>query len=78
VDLASTGGTAGDATTAASFVYTAAMLGGFQLGTSLSPERPRKVGMMTAATMGTGYVDGDGTFVLAEAWETPATSEECT
>ena len=43
----------------------------------LSPERPRGLGTYSAATAGSGYFGADGSFVLADAYETPGT-EECT
>lgn len=71
VNLTQTGGSNGTQSTAPTYTYTATDLNSNQLGTGLSPERPRPNGAVTAATKGTGYYNTSGTFVLAEAWETP-------
>jgi hypothetical protein len=77
VTLAQTGGLNGNKTTPASWVYTAVDLDGVTVGTNLSPERARENGTRSAATMGTGYFNTAGTFVLAEAWE-PHGTGSCT
>lgn len=72
VTLSQTGGSAGSDTTQCTFTYTATSLDGVQLGTSLSPDKPRaSLGAYVAATKGVGYFASDGTFTLAEAYEAP-------
>lgn len=69
VALTQTGGSNGTTGSAATWTYTATSLSGNTLGTGLSPEKPRPFGTMTAATRGTGYLDGTGAFTLSEAYE---------
>lgn len=73
VNLEQTGGANGDQTTAPTWTYTVTNLLGRELGTVVSPQRPRTAGLFTAATKGYGYYDEDHAFQLAEAWETPDT-----
>lgn len=70
VNLASTGGSAGNATTQCSYVYTVTDLAGTSLGTGQSPEmgRPAK-GALVAATKGIGYYSQAGAFTLLSAFE---------
>ena len=74
VKLTMDSGYDGDASTAASYTYTATSISGTTLGSSLSPVRPRPYGTMTAATDGIGYWTTDGTFVLQDAYEYPGSS----
>lgn len=78
VNLTQTGGSNGTQTTAATWTYTAKVRNadassGATLGTGLAPLKPREHGSRTAATIGEGYYDGAGTFILKEAWEPPGT-----
>lgn len=71
VGLDQDGGADGDGSSAATWTYTATTLDDVELGTSLSPQRPRdSYGQREPASMGTGYYDPNGDFKLAEAWET--------
>jgi hypothetical protein len=73
VNLTQTGGSTGTQTTTASWVYTAALLSGANVGTSLSPEDPRPNGTRAAATAGIGYFNASNVFVLSRAFEKPGT-----
>lgn len=72
VTVSQTGGSAGDATTACSFTYTATDLDANELGTGMSPTWARPAaGAMVAATHGLGYYDSTGAFVLYQVDEQP-------
>lgn len=71
VNLSMDGGAAGDGSGPATWTYTVTSLDGVELGTAMSPQRPRdSFGEREEAGKGTGYYDASGTFKLAEAWET--------
>lgn len=73
--LTPTSGGHGDRTHAPTFKYTANDIKGAELGTELTPERPRTYGWFQVATRGTGYYQANGTtFVLSDAYETAGTS----
>jgi hypothetical protein len=70
VNLTKTSGSTGTQSSAASWVYTAKTLDNVTtLGTGLSPEKSRPNGNRTQATIGTGYYNNSGVFVLYEADE---------
>ena len=74
VTVEKTGGSAGDATTQCSFVYTAKDLAGEEIGTNLTPAKPRpSAGRLIAQAgstgSGTGFYTVAGDFVLWDAGE---------
>jgi hypothetical protein len=74
VNLTQTGGSNGNASTSATWTYTAKTLdNSTTLGTVLSPQKSRPHGTMTAATLGSGYYNSSNAFTLYEALETPGT-----
>ena len=73
VNLSQTGGSNGNASTAATWTYNVTDVFGGSLGTAMSPEFPRPKGTMTAATVGLGYYNTSGDFVLYQAAEKPGT-----
>lgn len=78
VEVSHTGGSAGDKTTKCSYTYTAKTIQDLtELGTSLSPEFDIRTanGKYVQADRGTGYFDGNGTFVLWQVNEVPAIKE---
>lgn len=70
--VSKTSGSAGDADSPCTFVYTATDLHGVTLGTGLTPARARpSVGIMIQGSgVGLGYLDTTGQFVLWDASET--------
>lgn len=67
--LSMDGGADGDGFSSASWTYTATDLYENELGTELSPDKPRPLGVMQTASKGVGYYGTDGTFALAQAYE---------
>ncbi len=77
VQLASTSGSAGNATTPPSWVYTVKNMDGDTIATGQSPQAGRSNGYFTAATLGLAFINANtNTFKLLIAFESPGT-EEC-
>lgn len=80
VDLTKTAGSAGDKTTACTFVYTAKDLNGSTVGTGLAPLNSRArilLAPVTQGTVGSCYYDLNGTAHLLDCNETIA-QNNCT
>lgn len=76
VDLSQTGGSAGDASSEASFTYTVNDLDGNELGTSVSPEHARpSLGALVAATKGMAYYTAGAELKLLWTDEQPDMAE---
>jgi len=73
VTVSNDGGSAGDKTTQCDFTYTVTTKNGVQLATAAAPENQRPAaGKLVAATLGMGYYDAAGAFVLSWVNETLA------
>jgi hypothetical protein len=68
VSLTKDDGEDGDATLAPTYKYTV-KLGVETMGTKMTPQWGRSIGSFQAATVGMGYLDAEGSFVLAYAHE---------
>lgn len=80
VNLTQDGGSDGNATTQASWTYTATDLDGVQRGTGLTPKLQRPaVGKVANGDgkVGQGYLDADGAFQLFSANEVIGGAQEC-
>lgn len=75
VNLSRDGGADGSGSTAVTYTYTATSIttDAPTLGTGLTPDKPRPIGLMAVATKGVGYYDASGNFMLAEAYEVDRT-----
>jgi hypothetical protein len=76
LDLDQTGGSDGDESTSATWTYDIKADDGTTLASGVSPDRPRPNGSMTAADQGVCYQIGS-TWYIADAYETPATTDDC-
>lgn len=78
VALSTTSGATGDATHQATYVYTVKTFDSTAtIATGLSPAYRERNGNFDAATMGIGYFDNSGAFVLVVAFEPAHTTPGC-